>query len=112
MLVIGMYSVLSLIDFVIVEVLPLWATTPASKGGLSWDSSNVATLMGIAGVANLGLQIVLYPRLIGCVGVLTFFRFCNCATVATCFVIPWLPLIMHHQGVGIWLVLIAVYVVF
>ena len=81
--VVGMYCILGFVDFITIEVLPLWATSSISNGGLAWDSSQVGTLIGTVAAAVLVLQLILYPPLVGCVGMLPFFRFSTMVVIVT-----------------------------
>ena len=108
LLIVGMYSLVSLPDVFGPKVLQLWASTLVNERGFSWDSSQVACLIGIVATMVRGFPLVLYLLLVGCDGMPAFFRFGLLGISTTCFVCPWLPEVVRHCEVGIWQALIMV----
>mmetsp|Transcript_155826 Transcript_155826/g.283441 ORF Transcript_155826/g.283441 Transcript_155826/m.283441 type:complete len:565 (+) Transcript_155826:119-1813(+) len=105
-LVVLLYCVLSFVDFITHEVLPLWATASIANGGLAWDSSQVGSLIGVVAAATLVLQLLIYPPLVGCIGMLPLYRICILGVMLACFFTPWLPVVTGHAAPVIWPALI------
>jgi len=91
-LVVGLYSLLGFVDFVTVEVLPLWATAPQHLGGLGFESSEVGSLIATIAAIVLALQLIVYPPLVHRLGAMFLYRASILITALSCLMLPFVPL--------------------
>jgi MFS family permease len=71
---IGAYALLSSVQILFDELLPVFASTPPAQGGLGWTSAEVGSVQVVNGGVQILTTLLLVPWLLRRLGVLAAFR--------------------------------------
>ncbi|KXN69644.1 MFS general substrate transporter [Conidiobolus coronatus NRRL 28638] len=80
------------------ELFVLWAASDIKVGGLSFEETDVATVMSSNGIAILVFQLLFYPTLQRRLGSLKLYRYVFPLYIAICIAIPMVNIIVRNNG--------------
>jgi len=82
------FSLMMFFESVLTDTLPLWLCAPYSKGGLEQDASEIGNMMGIFGIPQFFLQVLVYPMLVNSFGDSTILKFSSLCFIPTFLLVP------------------------
>lgn len=100
------YAFTVYLDIALLSLLPLFAYTPIAAGGLSFSPADIGKVMGLLGLLDVLVSLLIFPRLQAMVGTAVLFK---CSNALLPFVFVGLPSLSYlarlgdsYGGVGKW----------
>ncbi|CAK9784142.1 MFS general substrate transporter [Cutaneotrichosporon oleaginosum] len=96
------FALMSLEAIAYQALLPLFFFTPAKLGGLGFSEAQIGSALSLRGIATVGVQLFVFPRLVAHVGATRLFRILIALYIPTFVLLPLLNVLARTHAALEW----------